>query len=91
MESRNARIYGRERAGFSPRFGLGFRLLTLPVSYFLVELFSGIGAALAFAKYGWVAAACFMISEVGAILEGELTTEAQSTQRIGMDLSLALG
>ena len=63
----------------------------IPVSYFLIELFSGLGAALAFAKYGWVAAACFMISEVGAILEGELTTEAQSTQRIGMDLSLALG
>jgi len=34
----------------------------MPVSYFLVELFSGLGARLAFAKYGWVAADCFMIS-----------------------------
>jgi prepilin signal peptidase PulO-like enzyme (type II secretory pathway) len=33
----------------------------IPVSYFLIELFSGVGAALAFAKYGWVAAACFIV------------------------------
>jgi prepilin signal peptidase PulO-like enzyme (type II secretory pathway) len=33
----------------------------IPVSYFLIELFSGFGAALAFAKYGWVAAACFIV------------------------------
>ena len=39
----------------------------IPISYFLVELFSGLGAALAFAKYGWVAALCLMVSEVGAI------------------------
>src|ERR1700741_3290060 len=39
----------------------------IPVSYFLVELFSGLGAALAFAKYGWVGAICLMISEVGAV------------------------
>jgi prepilin signal peptidase PulO-like enzyme (type II secretory pathway) len=34
---------------------------SIPISYFLVELFSGLGAALAFSKYGWVAAVCFMI------------------------------
>ena len=39
----------------------------IPVSYFLIELVSGLGAALAFAKYGWVAAVCFMIFEVGAV------------------------
>jgi leader peptidase (prepilin peptidase)/N-methyltransferase len=39
----------------------------IPVSYFLIELFSGLGAALAFAKYDWVAAVCFMIFEVTAI------------------------
>jgi prepilin signal peptidase PulO-like enzyme (type II secretory pathway) len=33
----------------------------IPISYFLTELLSGVGAALAFAKYGWIAALCFTI------------------------------
>jgi prepilin signal peptidase PulO-like enzyme (type II secretory pathway) len=33
----------------------------IPVSYFLIELFSGLGAGLAYAKYGWIAAVCFMV------------------------------
>jgi prepilin signal peptidase PulO-like enzyme (type II secretory pathway) len=33
----------------------------IPISYFLVELFSGLGAALAFSKYGWIAAVCFIV------------------------------
>jgi leader peptidase (prepilin peptidase) / N-methyltransferase len=34
---------------------------TIPISYFLTELLCGVGAALAFAKYGSIAAFCFMI------------------------------
>jgi hypothetical protein len=33
----------------------------IPISYFLMELFSGIGAALTFAKDGWIAAMCFTV------------------------------
>jgi prepilin signal peptidase PulO-like enzyme (type II secretory pathway) len=33
----------------------------ISASYFLIELFSGLGAGLAYARYGWIAAICFMI------------------------------
>jgi prepilin signal peptidase PulO-like enzyme (type II secretory pathway) len=54
----------------------------IPVSYFLIELFSGLGAALAFAKYGWIAAICFMISEVAAVrFAGLAVSKGSSPQR----------
>ena len=61
----------------------------IPVSYFLIELFSGLGAALAFAKYGCVAAACFMV-QFGLLCTLLRSTSDQSAVRPGSVSFLAL-
>ena len=61
----------------------------IAVSYFLIELFSGLGAALAFAKYGWVAAVFFMI-QFGLLCTLLRSTSDQSAVRPGSVSLLAL-
>jgi prepilin signal peptidase PulO-like enzyme (type II secretory pathway) len=61
----------------------------IPVSYFLIELFSGLGAALAFAKYGWVAAACFMV-QFGLLCTLLRSTSDRSVVRPGSVSFLAV-
>jgi prepilin signal peptidase PulO-like enzyme (type II secretory pathway) len=61
----------------------------IPVSYFLIELFSGFGAALAFAKYGSIAAICFMI-QFGLLCTLLRSTSDQSAVRLGSVALLGL-
>jgi prepilin signal peptidase PulO-like enzyme (type II secretory pathway) len=61
----------------------------IPISYFLIELFSGLGAALAFAEYGWVAAACFMV-QFGLLCTLLRSTSDRSAVRAGSVSFLAL-
>jgi hypothetical protein len=61
----------------------------IPVSYFLIELFSGLGAALAFAKYGWIAAACFMV-QFGLLCTLLRSTSDRSAVRPGSVSLLAI-
>jgi prepilin signal peptidase PulO-like enzyme (type II secretory pathway) len=61
----------------------------IPISYFLIELFSGLGAALIFAKYGWVAAICFMI-QFGLLCTLLRSTSDRSAVRPGSVALLAL-
>jgi leader peptidase (prepilin peptidase) / N-methyltransferase len=61
----------------------------IPVSYFLIELFSGLGAALAFAKYGWVTAACFMV-QFGLLCTLLRSTSDRSAVRPGSVFFLAI-
>jgi prepilin signal peptidase PulO-like enzyme (type II secretory pathway) len=61
----------------------------IPVSYFLIELFSGLGAGLAFAKYGWIAAACFMV-QFGLLCTLLRSTSDRSAVRPGSISLLAI-
>ena len=61
----------------------------IPVSYFLIEFFSGLGAGLAYAKYGWVAAICFMI-QFGLLCTLLRSTSDRSAVRPGSVSFLAL-
>jgi prepilin signal peptidase PulO-like enzyme (type II secretory pathway) len=61
----------------------------IPVSYFLIELFSGLGAGLAYARYGWVAAICFMI-QFGLLCTLLRSTSDRSAVRPGSVSLLAL-
>jgi leader peptidase (prepilin peptidase)/N-methyltransferase len=61
----------------------------IPVSYFLIELFSGLGAALAFAKYGCVAAVCFMV-QFGLLCTLLRSSSDRSAVRAGSVSFLAL-
>jgi prepilin signal peptidase PulO-like enzyme (type II secretory pathway) len=61
----------------------------IPVSYFLIEFFSGLGAGLAYAKYGWIAAICFMI-QFGLLCTLLRSTSDHSAVRPGSVSLLAL-
>ena len=61
----------------------------IPVSYFLIELLSGFGAALVFAKYGSVAAACFTV-QFGLLCTLLRSTSDRSAVRAGSVSFLAL-
>ena len=84
------------RFGQYSRLELAFARGALPslplrdtVSYFLIELFSGLGAALIFAKYGWVAAICFM-AQFGLLCTLLRSTSDRSAVRPGSVALLAL-
>ena len=61
----------------------------IPVSYFLIELFSGLGAAFAYARYGWTVAICFMI-QFGLLCTLLRSTSDRSAVRPGSVSFLAL-
>jgi prepilin signal peptidase PulO-like enzyme (type II secretory pathway) len=61
----------------------------ISISYFLTELLCGVGTALAFAKYGWIAAFCFMI-DFGLLCTLLRSTRDGAAVRLRSLLSLVL-